>query len=142
MNYLLDVNVLVAWGWSDHVDHQRAAKWIAAIKAANVDVLLTSAIPQLGFVRVSVQRSGGKVTAALAGRVLKGMLQKLGKLHQFIADDQDSLQWPSWCKVASRTTEAHLLVLAKRHQALLATLDSGIRGAVVLPCHANGDAAE
>ena len=114
MNYLLDVNVLVAWGWSDHVDHQRAAKWIAAIQAANADVLLTSAIPQLGFVRVSVQRSGGKVTAALAGRVLKGMLQKLGKRHQFIPDDQDSLQWPSWCKVASRTTDAHLLALAKR----------------------------
>jgi predicted nucleic acid-binding protein len=133
MNYLLDVNVLIAWGWSDHVDHQRVAAWIAAIKAANSDVLLTSAIPQLGFVRVSVQRSGGKVTAALAGRVLKGMLQKLGKWHQFIPDDQDSLQWPSWCKAAPRTTDAHLEALAKRHQALLATLDAGIPGAFLLP---------
>ncbi len=83
--------------------------------------------------RVSVQRSNGKVTAALAGRVLKGMLQKLGKLHQFIPDNQDALQWPSWCKAASRTTDAHLLALAKRHHALLATLDAGIPGAFLLP---------
>jgi predicted nucleic acid-binding protein len=133
MNYLLDVNVLIAWGWSDHVDHQRVAAWIAAIKAAASDVLLTSAIPQPGFVRVSVQRSGGKVNAALAGRVLKGMLQKLGKRHQFIPDDQDALHWPAWCKAALRTTDAHLEALAKRHQALIATLDAGIPGAFLLP---------
>ena len=29
MSHLLDVNVLVAWGWSDHVDHQRTVRWIA-----------------------------------------------------------------------------------------------------------------
>ncbi|MCF7787362.1 MAG: hypothetical protein K9N47_14635 [Prosthecobacter sp.] len=133
MNYLLDVNVLVAWGGSDHVDHQRATTWIAAIKAANADVLQTSAIPQLGFVRVSMQRSRGKVTASLAGRVLKGMLQKLGRQHQFISDDQNSLLWPPWCKGASNTTDAHLLMLAKHHEALLATLDAGIPGAFLLP---------
>lgn len=133
MNYLLDVNILVAWGWSDHTEHQRVAGWIAAVKASGADMLLTSAIPQLGFVRVSVQRSSGQVTAALAGRVLKGMLQKLGEQHRFLPDDQDSQQWPSWCKTASRTTDAHLLALSKRHQALLATLDTAIPGAFVLP---------
>lgn len=133
MTYLLDVNVLVAWGWSDHVDHQRAANWIAAIKAGGTDTLLTFAIPQLGFVRVSVQRSAGKVTPAVAGRVLKGMLQKLGTQHQFIADDQTALQWPAWCKVASRTTDAHLSALANENHAQLATLDGSIPGAFLLP---------
>lgn len=133
MTYLLDVNVLIAWGWSDHVDHQRVANWIAAVKADGVDTLLTSAIPQLGFVRVSGQRSTGKVTPAVAGRVLKGMLQKLGRQHQFIADDHESSQWPSWCKTASRTTDAHLLELAKTHNAELATLDANIPGAFLLP---------
>jgi uncharacterized protein len=133
MIYLLDVNVLVAWGWSDHVDHQRTAKWIASIKKVGVDTLLTSAIPQLGFVRVSVQRSPGKVTPALAGRVLKGMLQKLGKQHHFIADDRESLHWPFWCKAASRTTDAHLFELAKTHNAEIATLDANIPGAFLLP---------
>ena len=32
MNYLLDVNVLVAWGWADHIEHRRAASWIQSIK--------------------------------------------------------------------------------------------------------------
>jgi hypothetical protein len=30
MNYLLDVNVLVAWGWADHTEHRRVGLWIAA----------------------------------------------------------------------------------------------------------------
>ena len=133
MTYLLDVNVLIAWGWSDHVDHQRTATWIASVKKAGAHTLLTSAIPQLGFVRVSVQRSPARVTPALAGRVLKGMLQKLGKQHRFIADNHESLQWPTWCKAASRTTDAHLLGLAKTNNAELATLDASIPGAFLLP---------
>jgi predicted nucleic acid-binding protein len=29
VKYLLDVNVLVAWGWKEHADHERVAKWLA-----------------------------------------------------------------------------------------------------------------
>ena len=61
MNYLLDVNVLVAWGWADHIEHRRAASWIQSIKKKRSDRLLTSAIPELGFVRVSCQRAGGRL---------------------------------------------------------------------------------
>ena len=64
MNYPLDVNVLVAWGWSDHGDHERTVAWIAAARRQKVTKLMTSAIPELGFVRVSVQRTGGRVTVA------------------------------------------------------------------------------
>ena len=70
MNYLLDVNVLVAWGWSDHVDHERTAAWIAAARRQRATKLMTSAIPELGFVRVSVQRTGGRVTVAEATETL------------------------------------------------------------------------
>ena len=70
MNYLLDVNVLVAWGWSDHVDHERTAAWIAATRRQRATKLMTSAIPELGFVRVSVQRTGGRVTVAEATETL------------------------------------------------------------------------
>lgn len=87
MNCLPDVNVLVAWGWSDHVDHARVARWIASFTHGRSHALLTSAIPQRGFVRVSVQRSGGQVTPDLAGKTLAGMLQALGKRHQFLPDD-------------------------------------------------------
>ena len=76
MNYLLDVNVLVAWGWSDHVDHERTVIWIASVRKQKTTILLTSAIPELGFVRISVQRTGGRVTIKEASKTLAGMLEK------------------------------------------------------------------
>lgn len=133
MKYLLDVNVVVAWGWADHADHDRVARWIGKVKKRGQDNLLTSAIPQLGFVRVSVQRTGGQVSPETAGQVLSGMLHSLGAVHQFVADNQKAFPWPTWCKVASRTTEAHLLALAGAHGAELATLDQEIPGAFMIP---------
>jgi len=78
MHYLLDVNVLVAWGWSDHGDHRRAAKWIGRMMGSGDVTLVTSAIPQLGFVRVSVQRTGGRIPVTAAAEVLSGLLETLG----------------------------------------------------------------
>lgn len=132
MKYLLDVNVLVAWGWTDHADHNRVAAWIGAQMVQSSVKLFTSAIPQLGFVRVSVQRAGGQITAAEAGMVLKGMLSMLGKRHVFLPDDMDSISWPVWCQGANRTADAHLLALAKKHGAELATLDQGIPDAFLV----------
>lgn len=133
MNYLLDVHVLLAWGWSDHVDHDRTVAWIAAAARRKGTRLLTSAIPQLGFVRVSVQRSSGRVTVSDAARVLEGMLATLGARHQLLPDDLAARRFPAWCGSASRTTDAHLLELATRNGAALATLDAGIPGAFVVP---------
>ena len=133
MNYLLDVNVLVAWGWADHVDHDRVVRWIAAMKKKRNTVLFTSAIPQLGFVRVSIQRCGGQLTVTLASEVLMGMLAALGKRHRFLPDDQASDSFPHWCQAASQTTVAHLLQLAAAHGLQLATLDTGISSAFLVP---------
>ena len=133
MRYLLDVNLLVAWGWEDHIDHDRTAKWIAGAKRLRDTRLLTSAIPQLGFVRVSVQRTGGRLAVSEAAEVLTGMIGSLGRIHAFVPDDIDSTKWPGWCQSASRSTDAHLLSLATAHKAKLATLDTGIPGAFVLP---------
>ena len=134
MRYLLDVNVLVAWGWSDHSEHRRAGAWIGAMINKRGAILCTSAIPQLGFVRVSVQRSGGRLTVGEAAETLAGMLKSLGKRHKFIADDLESVVlWPDWCHSASRTTDAHLVSIAARHEMHLATLDEGIPGAFLIP---------
>lgn len=132
MKYLLDVNVLAAWGWADHAEHDRVVGWIGKLRKTGGDTLLTSAIPQLGFVRVSVQRTGGQVTPDAASEVLGDMLRSLGAVHEFVPDDQEASRWPTWCKAASRTTDAHLLALAKAHEAELATLDRGIPGAFVI----------
>lgn len=131
MNYLADVNVLVAWGWTDHVEHARVASWIAALPPG--EKLMTSAIPQIGFIRVSVQRTRGLVTIFEAAETLEGMLASLGARHQFLCDGINAFHWPDWCTTPTRTTDAHLLDLAKAHSATLATLDTAIPGAFVLP---------
>jgi predicted nucleic acid-binding protein len=133
VNYLLDVNVLVAWGWSDHVDHERTAAWIGAARRTKATTLMTATIPELGFVRVSVQRTGGRVTVAEATETLAGMVAALGARHVLLADDQAIRQCPDWCSSTSRTTDAHLLELAAAHGAKLATLDTGIPGAFLVP---------
>ena len=134
MDYLLDVNVLMAWGWADHPGHLRTAGWIAQSRQQGGNRLFTSAMPELGFVRVSVQRTAGRVTVAAAASVLHGMLQTLGPAHTFLPDDlPSSCSWPPWCAAAARTTDAHLLELARRHHLALATLDEGIPGAFLIP---------
>jgi len=133
MHHLMDVNVLIAWGWADHVDHLRTARWIAGQKKSRASRLYTSAIPEMGFVRVSVQRAAGRVSVQEAADVLRGMLGSLGKVHHFLPDDLAGHEWPEWCPSATRTTDAHLLTLAQRHGLRLATLDTEIPGALILP---------
>ena len=134
MNYLLDVNLLLAWGWSDHPDHLRTATWLAAVKRQAGSKLHTCSIVELGFIRVSFQRTGGRVSIAAAGTLLAGMLSAMGKKHTLLADDlSPAASLPPWCVGASQTTDAHLLGLATRHGAMLATLDTGIPGGFVLP---------
>jgi len=133
MRYLLDVNLLVAWGWEDHVDHDRTVKWVATEIQRRDRTLLTSAIPQLGFVRVSVQRAAGRLAPSEAAEVLAGMIESLGTIHAFVPDTIQSVTWPAWCQSASRSTDAHLLSLATAHKAKLATLDTGIPHAFLLP---------
>jgi predicted nucleic acid-binding protein len=134
MKYLLDVNVLLAWGWADHADHRRAVAWIASVKRQRNSKLLTSAIPELGFVRVSIQRAAGRLDVTGATGTLASMLQALGRHHGFLPDDRSSTGiFPAWCNSASRTTDAHLLSLAQAHGAVLATLDTGIPGAFLIP---------
>lgn len=134
MKHLLDVNILVAWGWSDHEDHDRVATWIGKQMQTKDAVLMTSPIPQLGFIRVSVQRTAGNVSVREASEVLSGMLESLGSCHHFLADNRAPAEgFADWCGSASRTTDAHLLALAEKHNARLATLDTKIPGAFVLP---------
>ena len=133
MRYLLDVNVLVAWGWSDHVDHERVVRWLASVKADPAMLCLSAVIPQLGFVRVSIQRAAGRLSVRAASETLDGMLRSLGDRHLFVADDLPAGQFPAWCQTAAQTTDAHLWQLARAHDAQLATLDASIPDACLIP---------
>jgi predicted nucleic acid-binding protein len=92
------------------------------------------AIPELGFVRVSVQRTAGHLPLADAAAALSGMLLALGRSHAFVPDDLSSVTpWLEWCQSASRSTDAHLAALADRHGLRLATLDEGIPASFLIP---------
>lgn len=83
MKYLLDISILVAWGWKDHSDHSLIVDSIAIQLRKKEVQFLTSAIPELGFIRISIQRSPGEITPQQASRVLESMLHALGKQHFF-----------------------------------------------------------
>lgn len=134
MKYLLDVNILVAWGWSDHLYHERVDKWIRTILSNPRAVLYTTSIVELGFVRISVQKSVGTVTVQESADRLEHLLSSLKIHHRFLSDDLSSRRkFPNWCKNAKHTTDSHLLALAEKHKLQLATLDAGIPGAFLIP---------
>lgn len=72
MKHLLDVNVLVAWGWRDHVAHERTVRWIAGQKHARGAKRFTSPIPEICSVRVSVPSASGRISVQQAADVLRG----------------------------------------------------------------------
>jgi len=130
MKYLLDVNALVALGFSHHEFHGRMTAWMMA---EDFPPVATCSITELGFVRVLTQASGYRFSIAMA-RTLLLRLKKSDRLsHTFLADDHDVSHLPSWVKTAKQTTDGHLTELARAHGAILATLDERIPGSFLIP---------
>ena len=130
MRYLLDVNVLIAYGFRRHDFHDRVGAWIRSRKS---DQFLTCSVTELAFVRIlgNVRAYGMDVTHA------KSLLQQLKTWKAFplifIKDGNDISSLPKWVKSPAQTTDGHLLQLAKTNGAVLATLDEGIPGAFLIP---------
>lgn len=134
MTHLLDVNALVASAWTDHPHHLRVDRWITMIIGSGERQLATTPIVQLGFVRVSVLRNPTGITVEMASQRLIELVGFLKTQHRFLPDDLSSCRdFPAWCKNPKHTTDAHLLALAKKHGLQLATLDTGILGAFLIP---------
>jgi hypothetical protein len=127
--YLADVNVLLALAWPQHAHHGRARAWWTGLMRE--DVLATCAITELGFARISLQ-------LPLFATDIAGAKQALAQLraakpgHVFLSDELGADALPAWVKTAKQTTDGHLTALATRHHAKLATLDTGIPGAVIV----------
>lgn len=120
MNYLLDVNALVAWHHPNAQDHAAFHVWHRANSGAG---LWSCAITELGFLRVSMQAfryDARQAAAALAQ--LKRSLRYAAELPP--------PQLPAWAKTAASTTDAYLQQIATHHGAQLATFDASIPGAV------------
>lgn len=125
--YLLDINLLIALAWPQHVHHAQAHAWFGTTGRKS---WATCPITQLGFVRIS---SNPKIIAAAvspreAAAVLDRILEVPG--HQFWADElapTSAVTFSSLALVGHRqVTDAYLLALAQHHASKLATFDRGI----------------
>jgi len=130
MKYLLDVNALVALGFTHHEFHNRVAAWVRAQK---FPPLATCSITELGFVRVLAQASAYGLTLAQARTLLLRIKKSPALPFSFIADDQDISNLPAWVKTSRQTADGHLAQLANANGAVLATLDERIPGAYLIP---------
>ena len=123
---LLDVNVLMALAWPNHV-HHRAAH--AGFGPRRRQGWATTPITQIGFIRVSSNtRAIPEARTPLEAReLLRRILTLEG--HVFWPDDvgiSEPPPGPMERVVGYRqVTDAHLLTLALRHGGRLATFDRG-----------------
>jgi uncharacterized protein len=128
MAALLDVNLLMALAWPDHVHHEIADTWFAANRSRG---WATCPHTQLAFLRLSTQPAVVKraVTMADAQAILSANVASAD--HEF---------WPLDYPVteilpeigrrvvgANQLSDALLLDLAIRHKGRLATFDRRIR---------------
>jgi len=125
MNYLLDVNALLALSHAGPF-YVRMKAWELGLKAAGFH---TCAITELGFLRVSMvrykfDRPTAEKALAYAKRGITGYI--------------DALPPPAlaaWCDTHGKTTDAYLCQLAAAHGMKLATFDTAItdKAALVIP---------
>lgn len=124
---LLDVNLLVALAWPQHIHHSLAHKWFAR---ASRRPWATCPLTQLAFVRIS---SNPKIIpAAVNPRDAVVLLASVVKMpqHKFWRDDLAVTESPLFSSRSlighRQVTDAYLLELARRHKGRLATLDAGL----------------
>lgn len=125
---LLDVNVLIALAWPNHVGHRAAQRWFHSDAAEHG--WATTPITEAGFVRVSSNRRA-LPTATTPGVAIE-LLQRMTSLagHTF---------WPDGIRhvVAERfdtstlsghrqVTDGHLLALCAEYQGRLVTFDTAV----------------
>lgn len=125
MTSLLDVNVLVALAWPNHVHHRTARAWFRRNAKPGWS---TCPLTESGFVRVSCNpATPHAVTLAEAFALLERIRRIEG--HQFWEDDISLVASPhvDRTRIAShrQVTDAHLLALARRHGGRLVTFDQG-----------------
>ena len=131
MTHLLDVNLLVALAWPNHIHHVAALAWFRRNQAAG---WATCPLTESGFVRVSSNSS--VMPEARSPREAIHLLRRIVALphHVFWHDDVSiaSSGFMDDCPVNGyrQVTDAHLLALARQRGGRLATLDGRMRSLV------------
>jgi len=128
---LLDINVIVALAWPNHVHHAGAHRWFARHARRG---WATSSLVELGFVRVS--SNARAIAAAVSPQEAAALLRRITALphHHFWADD---VRFAESRGIAlsrvvghQQVTDAQLVGLAVRHKGGLVTFDRGLRSLV------------
>jgi len=126
---LLDVNLLVALAWPNHVHHRAALAWFRRHQAGG---WATSPLTESAFVRVSSNKA--IIPEARSPREAILLLRRITSLarHEFWQDDISFASFPGDIPLVGhrQVTDAHLLMLAERRGGRLATLDGKIRALV------------
>jgi uncharacterized protein len=133
MRYLLDVSALLAFGVIQHEFHSRTSDWVGSLASSKDSELLTCSITELGFVRVVAQVSQYGMTLTEAQALLLRVKKEGPVKFSFLPDDQDISNLPPWVKTAGQITDGHLVRLASEHSGVLATLDTKIPRAFLIP---------
>lgn len=126
---LPDVNVLVALTNPAHQHHHQAHHWLRGVRS-----FATTPVTESGLVRLLLNRAvtGQQVTLATALGLLRGIRED--PRATFLPDDS-SLSDPHIDLVGfaghRQTTDLHLVNLAARHGASLATFDRRLRDVLV-----------
>ena len=126
MTALLDVNVLAALLWEQHLHHSVTRRWFAARRQP----WGTCSVTQTGFVRVSSNPAvlSDPISVREAVAVLAAAVAH--PAHVFfddVAGFVDNPLVPHDRLVGHRqVTDAHLIAIARHHGATLATLDAGM----------------
>ena len=126
---LLDVNVLVALAWPNHIHHHAAHDWYRAHAPLG---WATCPLTQSGFVRVSSNRQVIPEAATPHESLL--LLRRIVAQphHRFWIDDtslaSSRFLAPERLQAHHQVTDAHLLALALRHKGRLVTFDSAVGG--------------
>ena len=122
---LLDLNVLIALTWPQHVHHGRVHEWFRSLQSS----WATSPLTEAGFLRLSTNSKvvGRAVTFAEALEILRRLRALPG--HRFLEDGSTLAQSHidlSRAVSTGQVTDLHLVNLAANAGAVLATLDKAV----------------
>lgn len=128
--YLLDVNVLVALLWPNHMHHGAVIRWFGI---DGHQQFATCPLTELGFARLSCNPSavGKAITLSTALETLAGVSRMPN--HRFLSEAAQL--HPTLLPIAAyvvghrQVSDAYLIALARLHGAKLATLDARIKRA-------------
>lgn len=125
--YLLDVNVLIALGWPNHIHHTASRNWFDHNASSG---WVTTPVTELGFVRISSNRALMPMSTSPANAInlLSQMIALPG--HEFWPDtiplitgiDADRIQIVGHRQVS----DAHLIALASEKDGTLVTFDAAL----------------